>query len=49
MTVDTLDELFWDARHTVRFSVTESLYGYDAIKAFRGGRSPPGNAASTTP
>jgi Protein of unknown function (DUF3225) len=40
--VDTLDELFWDARHTVRYGVTENLYGYDAIEAFRGARSPPG-------
>jgi hypothetical protein len=40
--VDTLDELFWNARHTVRYGVTENLYGYDAIKAFRGARSPPG-------
>jgi len=40
--VDTLDELFWNARHTVRYGITENLYGYDAIKAFRGARSPPG-------
>ena len=40
--VATLDELFWKAPHTVRYGVTENLYGYDAIKAFRGVRSPPG-------
>jgi hypothetical protein len=40
--VATLDELFWNAPHTVRYGVTENLCGYDAIKAFRGARLPPG-------
>jgi hypothetical protein len=40
--VATLDELFWSAPHTVRYGVTENLYGYNAINAFRGARLPPG-------
>lgn len=36
--VAVLDELFWDSRHTLRFGVTENLYGYDQIKAFRASR-----------
>jgi Protein of unknown function (DUF3225) len=40
--VATLDELFWNAPHTVRYGITENLYGYGAIKAFRGARPPPG-------
>ena len=40
--VATLDELFWNAPHTVRYGITENLYGYGAIKAFRGARPGPG-------
>ena len=40
--VATLDELFWNAPPTVRYGVTQNLYGYGAIKAFRGARSPAG-------
>ncbi len=40
--VAILDELFLDSPHTIRFGATENLYGYDAIKAFRAGRSPAG-------
>lgn len=40
--VAVLDELFLDSPHTIRFGATENLYGYDAIKAFRAGRSPAG-------
>ena len=36
--VAVLDELFWDAPHTLRYGGGENLYGYDAIKAFRAGR-----------
>jgi hypothetical protein len=42
--VDTLDELFWNAPHTVRYGVTENLYGHAEIAAFRTGRSPAGLA-----
>ena len=30
-----LDEIFWADPRTVRFGVTEILYGHDAIRAFR--------------
>lgn len=36
--VAVLDELFWDSGHTLRYGVTENLYGYDEIKAFRAAR-----------
>lgn len=36
--VAVLDELFWNSPHTVRYGVTENLYGYDAIRVFRAGR-----------
>ena len=42
--VDALDGAFWNAPHTVRLGVTENLYGFDQIAAFRVGRaggSPP--------
>jgi hypothetical protein len=35
-----LNELFWNAPHTVRYGVMEQLYGYDEIKGFRAARSP---------
>ncbi|MBD1833807.1 oxalurate catabolism protein HpxZ [Cyanobacteria bacterium FACHB-472] len=38
--VAVLDELFWRSPHTLRFGVTENLYGYDAIATFRSQRSP---------
>lgn len=40
--VAKLDELFRDDPRTVRYGVTEVLYGYEAIKAFRAARSPVG-------
>lgn len=42
--VAVLDELFWDSPHTLRYGVGENLYGYEAIQAFRAGRSPQGLA-----
>jgi hypothetical protein len=33
-----LDALFWDSPHTLRYGVGESLYGIDAIRAFRRNR-----------
>lgn len=42
--VAVLDELFFKHPVTLRFGVTENLYGYDAIAAFRSGRSPVGLA-----
>ncbi len=38
--VAVLDELFWNSPHTLRYGVTENLYGYDAIANFRKNRSP---------
>jgi hypothetical protein len=36
--VEVLDALFWDSPHTLRYGVTENLYGYAAIRDFRAGR-----------
>jgi hypothetical protein len=36
--VAVLDELFWDSPHTLRYGVTENLYGYAEIGAFRAAR-----------
>ena len=33
-----LDALFWESPHALRYGVTENLYGYDAIAAFRSKR-----------
>ncbi|MFK8251171.1 oxalurate catabolism protein HpxZ [Ancylobacter terrae] len=40
--VATLDSLFWDSPHTIRYGGGENLYGYEAIRAFRAARSPQG-------
>src|SRR5690242_15228400 len=37
--VATLNELFCDDRRTIRYGAGENLYGYAAIKSFRGARS----------
>ena len=42
--VATLDELFWDSPHTLRYGAGENLYGFDAIKAFRAARQATGLA-----
>lgn len=42
--VEVLDQLFWNSPHTLRYGATENLYGYDAIRAFRAGRSAQGLA-----
>ena len=42
--VATLNSLFSDDARTIRYGVTEILYGYDEIKAFRAARSPAGLA-----
>ncbi|MFT7115830.1 MAG: hypothetical protein ACI9I0_001037 [Rhodoferax sp.] len=36
--VTVLDELFWNSPHTLRYGVTENLYGFDAIGYFRASR-----------
>lgn len=38
--IAVLDELFWNSPHTLRYGVTENLYGYNAIATFRKNRSP---------
>lgn len=40
--VAVLDALFRDDPRTLRYGGGENLYGYEAIKAFRAGRSPVG-------
>jgi hypothetical protein len=42
--IATLDALFRDDARTIRYGATEILYGYEAIKAFRAGRSSAGLA-----
>ena len=32
---EVLDAIFWNDARTVRFGITEILYGHDAIRAFR--------------
>ena len=36
--VATLNELFWDSPHTIRYGATEQLYGYAEISAYRAAR-----------
>jgi hypothetical protein len=36
--VAVLDELFWNSPHTLRYGVTENLYGYATICEFRAAR-----------
>ncbi len=33
-----LNELFWNSPYTLRYGISEQLYGYEAIKGFRSGR-----------
>jgi hypothetical protein len=36
--VAVLTELFWNSPHTLRFGITENLYGHREISEFRGAR-----------
>jgi len=45
--VAVLDELFRADPRTLRYGIAENLYGYDAIMAFRAGRSPVGLMRTT--
>lgn len=38
--VAVLDQLFWESPQTLRYGVTENLYGYEQIANFRKSRSP---------
>jgi len=40
--VQVLDELFWASPLTIRYGITENLYGQEEIAAFRSARSPVG-------
>ena len=42
--VATLDALFWDSPHTIRYGMAEVLYGADEIKSFRAARPAAGLA-----
>ncbi|MGI4944379.1 MAG: oxalurate catabolism protein HpxZ [Janthinobacterium lividum] len=42
--VATLDALFWDSPHTIRYGMAEVLYGAGEIKAFRAARPAAGLA-----
>ena len=42
--VDTLQALFWNSPHTIRYGIGEILYGWEEIGAFRSARSPAGLA-----
>ncbi|MBI5108372.1 MAG: oxalurate catabolism protein HpxZ [Rhodocyclales bacterium] len=46
--VAVLDELFWDSPFTLRYGTGESLYGIEAIRAFRQARNPAGLARHLT-
>jgi hypothetical protein len=42
--VATLQKLFWNSPHTIRYGMGEILYGWTEIGAFRSARSPVGLA-----
>lgn len=42
--VATLDELFWDSPHTLRYGAGENLYGIEAIRSYRHARPATGLA-----
>jgi hypothetical protein len=42
--IDTLQTLFWNSPHTIRYGIGEILYGWEEIGAFRSARSPVGLA-----
>jgi len=44
--VAVLNELFWASPHTLRYGITEILYGHDEIAGFRGNRPATGLARS---
>lgn len=39
--IEVLNELFWNTSHTLRYGISENLYGHDQISSFR--RSRPTN------
>lgn len=45
---DTLQALFWNSPHTIRYGIGENLYSWQEIGAFRTARSPVGLARTTS-
>ena len=45
---DTLQALFWNSPHTIRYGIGENLYSWAEIGAFRAARSPVGLARTTS-
>ena len=37
--IEVLNELFWNTSHTLRYGISENLYGHDQISSFRRSRS----------
>ena len=37
--VKILNEMFWNSPHTLRYGITENLYGHDQISGFRQARA----------
>ena len=46
--IATLDRLFWNSPHTLRYGVGENLYGFEAIQEFRNSRPSQGLARTVT-
>lgn len=46
--VESLQALFWDSPHTIRYGMSENLYGSAEIGSFRAARSPAGLARTTS-
>ena len=38
--IAVLNELFWDNARTIRYGISENLYGHDEIATYRGTRDP---------
>lgn len=45
---ETLQALFWNSPHTIRYGIGENLYSWDEIGMFRSARSPVGLARATS-
>ena len=45
--VAALDRFFLPSEAAIRYGATENLYGYEAIRAFRAARSPPGSCENS--
>lgn len=45
---ETLQAMFWNSPHTIRYGIGENLYNWEEIGMFRSARSPVGLARSTS-